>query len=122
MTGNGSIVDNNASASETSNDSMKKIYMYKNDPKVSKKGVFISNFQHVEGGYLPILNDSNYNERKFDNKRYSYDDRLHHGKRPMHQTTFSLTHQPDLKTGTTKTHFLTHNSIVIGNKVNLSVK
>ena len=66
------------------------IYLYKNDPKVVNKGVNVSNFRHSLGGFLPLLGDSNYLERKLDNTSYIYDDKIHHGSRPLHQTTFSL--------------------------------
>jgi len=31
------------------------IYLYKNDPKVVKKGINVSNFQHAQGGYSIFL-------------------------------------------------------------------
>ena len=89
-------------------DTMENIYIYKNDPKVVNKGVYISNFRHFEGGYLPMLHDSNFNQRKMNNN-YSYDDRIHHGQRPMHKTTFSLTHDDSSNKNNT---FITHNNIV----------
>lgn len=68
------------------------IYLYKNDPKVVNKGVNVSNFRHSQGGFLPLLGDSNYLDRKHDNTSYNYDDKIHHGSRPLHQTTFSIKH------------------------------
>lgn len=69
-----------------------RIYIYKNDPKVVKKGVNITDVRYPQGGYLPLLTDTPYNERKFDNTSYKYDDRFHHGSRPMHRSTFTLSH------------------------------
>lgn len=83
------------------------IYLYKNDPKVVNKGVNITNVRHAEGGFMPLLTDTPYSQRKFDNKNYNYNARIDHGSRPMHRTTFSLSHQPDYS------DFSTHNSSVI---------
>lgn len=66
------------------------IYIYKNDPKQTRRGVNVSNFRHYEGGYLPLLGDCNYRERKLDNLAYKYEAKSDHGSRPMHRSSFSL--------------------------------
>lgn len=66
------------------------IYIYKNDPKQTRRGVNVSNFRHYEGGYLPLLADGNYRERKLDNTSYKYDAKCDHGLRPMHRSSFNL--------------------------------
>jgi hypothetical protein len=110
MTANETLmIDKQSNNSKLTYDTMENIYIYKNDPKVVNKGVYISNFRHFEGGYLPMLHDSNFNQRKMNNN-YSYDDRIHHGQRPMHKTTFSLSH--DSNDSSDKNIYITHNNIV----------
>jgi hypothetical protein len=87
------------------NKSIGTIYIYKNDPKLVNKGVNISNFRHAQGGYLPLLADSNYKERKHNNLSYSYDTKTDHGSRPMHRTTFKLSYSA-------KNDYATKNKIV----------
>jgi hypothetical protein len=65
---------------------MKNIYPYKNDPTTVNKGVFMRDVRHAQGGYLPMLTDPKSN--KADN--FEYNNKLHHGWRPMHQTTFEI--------------------------------
>ena len=79
--------------SNEENNGHSRIYIYKNDPKVVRKGVNITDVRYPQGGYLPLLlTDTSYNERKFDNTAYKYDDRFHHGSRPMHRSTLTLSH------------------------------
>lgn len=68
------------------------LYVYRNDPTVVRKGVNVSNVIYPQGGYLPVLADSNYQDRKHDNLSYKYDNRVDHGSRRMHKSSFSLTH------------------------------
>ena len=88
-------------------DSIGTIYVYKNDPKVINKGVNISNFRGAQEGFLPLLSDNSYQERKLDNVSYCYDDRLNHGSRPMHQNSFAI------GSSAVKNDYLTKNRIVI---------
>lgn len=63
------------------------------------------NVKHAQGGFLPMLTDDSYKERKFDNLSYNYEAKFDHGSRPMHKTTFNLTQ-------TNHNDNLTHNKIV----------
>lgn len=83
------------------------LYVHPNDPKQTRKGVNITNFKHIEGGYLPLLTDTDYNERKYNKLGYNYNTKLDHGSRAMHRSTLNLTH------GTTKNDYVTRNRIVI---------
>lgn len=87
-------------------DAVGNIYVHKNDPKVINKGIRITNVRHAQGGFFPLLAESNYNERKFDNKSYNYEAKIHHGTRPMHQTTFELGYQKY------QNDYMTHNNFV----------
>ena len=82
------------------------IYIYKNDPKVVNKGVNVSNVNQAQGGYLPLLADSNYKDRKHNNLSYSYDAKKDHGSRPMHRTTFKMSYSG-------QANFITKSRIVI---------
>ena len=53
-----------------------------------------------------MLADGNYSERKLDNISYSYDNKTHHGSRPLHKTTFSYKHDEN------ETKFVAQNKIV----------
>ena len=109
------VFTNQASSSHmpvnsTMNNNHKKIgtlYIHTNDPKVTKKGVNVSNFKSSMGGYLPLLDDNNYKERKHDNLSYSYNTKTDHGARSMHKTTFNLAHKPE------KNDYATKNKSVI---------
>jgi hypothetical protein len=83
------------------------VYLYKNDPRVVNKGIHVTNVKQAQGGFAPLLAETDYNRRKFDNKSYAYNAKQDHGSRPMHKTTFSLSDQPDHR------DFRTHNSYVI---------
>ena len=72
------------------NDTISAIYIYKNDPKQINKGLRISDVIHPQGGYMPILAESAYNERKLANSAYNYSNKVDHGTRPMHQSTFNF--------------------------------
>lgn len=83
------------------------IYLYKNDPKEVHKGVHITNVRQAQGGFAPLLAADDYKERKFDNTKYAYDSKAHHGTRPMHKSTLSLTHvRPEYN------NYQTHNNFV----------
>lgn len=69
-----------------------RIYVHKNDPTVVHKGVNVTDVRLPQGGFLPQLTDTPYAERKHDNTSYAYNARIHHGSRPMHQSTLSLSH------------------------------
>ena len=71
------------------------IYLYKNDPHVVNKGVHVTNVSEAGGGFMPLLTDTPYSQRRFDNTRYNYNSRTDHGSRPMHRTTFSLNQQSE---------------------------
>jgi hypothetical protein len=85
------------------------LYPYKNDPRQSKKGIYVTNVRTYNGGFIPLLDSENYTDRKStinNMKMYNYDDKIHHGARPLHQTTFDLNYQP------IKSDFVTSNQMV----------
>jgi len=65
------------------------IYVHKNDPKLISQGINVTTLKHVEGGYMPFLNDNAYAQNKANRVEYKYNAKTSHGTRPMHQTTFS---------------------------------
>jgi hypothetical protein len=71
------------------------IYPYKNDPRRTKRSLFVTNVTVPTGGYIPILEDRDYKQRKQAQtaSSYDYDERVHRGSRPMHQTSFDLNYQ-----------------------------
>ena len=77
-------------SNNNTNDTVSAIYLYKNDPKQINKGIRIADAIHPQGGYAPILAESLYNERKFTNTSYNYNNKIDHGSRPMHQSTFNF--------------------------------
>ena len=86
---------------------MAKVYPFCNDPKVIGRGVNIFDVHQAQGGFLPILDDLNYKSLKQQNNaNYKYDDKVDHGKRPMHRTTFELNSSPK------EERFLTSNKVV----------
>jgi hypothetical protein len=72
------------------NDSISAIYLYKNDPKQINKGLRISDVIHPQGGYMPVLAEVSYDQRKFTNTSHRYDNKLDHGSRPQHKSTFNI--------------------------------
>ena len=89
-------VTNSVASNSPRNSNIGSLYPYKNDPRNVKKGIYVTNVRTYMGGYLPLLDDKNYDERKVvshmvDN--YDYDDKIHHGYRPMHQSTLDLNYQ-----------------------------
>lgn len=75
------------------------LYPYKNDPKPLKRNLYVTNVNDYSGGYIPILDDQNYTQRKQNVMHsYTYDDRTHRGTRPMHQSSFDLNYQPKAST------------------------
>ena len=90
-------------------DTIGNIYIHQNDPKVVNKGVFLTNVRHAQGGYLPILANNSYNQRTFGKGEYSYNDKVDHGTRPMHRTTFDLSHQPK----NSEKNFITKHKMVL---------
>lgn len=92
-------------------DALGNIYVHKNDPKVVNKGIFLTDVRHAQGGYLPILADNTYNQRKYENGEYCYNARTDHGTRPMHRTTFDLNYQPREKNFTTKHQIVLFNHL-----------
>ena len=81
------LSDNTAIATKL----MKNIYPYKNDPSTVNKGVFMKDVLHAQGGYLPMLIESKSNKAE----NFYYNNKLHHGSRPMHQTTFEIKNTSD---------------------------
>jgi hypothetical protein len=65
------------------------IYIYDNDPKYVGRGMRVTSLKHYEngGGYFPFITDESYNDRKFSNIKYNYEDRKDFGIRPMHRST-----------------------------------
>lgn len=94
-------------------DTIGNIYIHQNDPKVVNKGIYLTNVRHAQGGYLPILAPNNYNQRKYENGEYSYNDKVDHGTRPMHRTTFDLSHP----SRNNEISFITKHKLVIFNIV-----
>ena len=72
------------------NDTISAVYLYKNDPKQINKGVRISDVIHPQGGYTPVLAEIPYDQRKFTNTSHRYDNKLDHGSRPQHKSTFNI--------------------------------
>ena len=80
------------------------IYPYKNDPRRAKRSLYVTNVNTYTGGYMPVLYDQNYTERKTNTiHSYDYDDKVHRGARPMHQSTFEMNYQKR------KDNFVTNN-------------
>ena len=85
------------------------LYSYKNDPRKTKKGFYVTNIRTYQGGFIPLLDDQNYTDRKrrdLNSRLFDYDDKIHHGSRPLHQTTFDLNYQKP------RNDFLTSNQLV----------
>ena len=87
------------------------LYVYKNDPTAVRKGINVSNVIYPQGGYLPLLADNNYQDRKHDNVSYKYDSRVDHGSRRMHKSSFSLMHGEH--NATNRSDFVPKNKTVI---------
>ena len=90
----------------TKQKSIGSIYICKNDPKETRKGVKITNFTNYDGNYLPLLTDTAYIERRYRKNNYNYDTKIDHGNRAMHDTTFTLMN------GSAKNDYLTKNQLV----------
>ncbi len=84
------------------------IYPFKNDPRRGKKSQYVTNVSTYTGGYIPILDDQNHAQRR-PTRAYDYDDKVHRGARPMHQTSFDLNYQKN------RNDFVTNNMMVISN-------
>ena len=82
------------------------LYICKNDPKETRKGVNVTNFKSYDGFYIPLLSDAGYHKRKYKKNIYNYDTKVDHGNRAMHNTTLSLRH------GELKNDYLTKNQLV----------
>ncbi|CAF1059738.1 unnamed protein product [Brachionus calyciflorus] len=83
-------------------DAVGNIYIHKNDPKVINKGIHITDVRQSQGGFLPMLADVDYYQRKSENSNKTYNAKTDHGARPMHKTTFNLGYQPEHNTFITK--------------------
>ena len=81
------------------------VYIYKNDPYQVKKGANVSNFKHLENGFMPILSSANGHGNR---DTYSYDGKRDHGSRPMHKTTLNLMQQDQGNSN----QFITQNKLV----------
>lgn len=90
-------------------DAVGNVYIHKNDPKVINKGIHLTDARHAIGGTFPILSDTDYNQRKYDNTSYKYDAKTHHGTRPMHKTTFNLGYQTNQNSDLTKNFIVNYN-------------
>jgi hypothetical protein len=90
----------------TKQKSIGSIYVYKNDPTETRKGVQVTNFTSYEGNYLPLLTDTAYIDRRYKKNNYQYDSKVDHGNRAMHDTTFKLMH------GSAKNDYLTKHQLV----------
>ena len=89
---------------------MKNIYPYKNDPGTVNKGVFMKDILHAQGGYLPMLIESKSNKAE----QFEYNNKLHHGSRPMHQTTFEIKNTSDRSDLLTRTQIVSIYTLMFG--------
>lgn len=66
------------------------IYSYKNDPKQINKGVRMTNAINPQGGHIPILSETSYDQRRQDQNKFNYDNKSDHGSRPQHKSSFNI--------------------------------
>ena len=91
------------------NDTVSAVYLYKNDPKQINKGVRIAHMIHPQGGYTPILAESDYETRKTATTAYTYNNKLDHGSRPQHKSTFNILADNSSQQNQSKNYFSTSN-------------